>query len=226
MRLRNQQKWKIWILVFFFLAGIGFILAQRPKQAAMEYTGDAWEAMDGNKPSFTREEITDKAFESYSALDGLGRAGEAFCCLGPELMPTEPRGSIAGVKPTGFQQAKYPGVIDEDPPYLYNRCHLVAYRLAGENANARNLITGTRYLNVEGMQPWETQVASYIERTGNHVLYRVRPDFHGRELVAHGVEMEAWSVEDRGEGISFHIYVFNVQPGILIDYRTGYSRKE
>lgn len=226
MKLRSKQNWKIWLVLFLLLTGIGFILSQREKPEPLEYTGEAWTEMDENKPSFTREEITDRAFESYSPLDKLGRAGEALCCLGQELMPDAPRGSIAGIKPTGFQQAKYPGVIDEDPPYLYNRCHLVAYRLSGENANVCNLITGTRYFNVSGMQPWESKVASYIERTGNHVMYRVRPDFHGKELVARGVEMEAYSVEDQGKGVSFHIYVYNVQPGIEIDYRTGHNRLE
>ncbi|MBR2263770.1 MAG: DNA/RNA non-specific endonuclease [Firmicutes bacterium] len=226
MKHRSKQSWKIWLVIFLLLAGIGFLLSQRPKPVEMQYTGAAWDEVDKGKPSFTKEEITDRAFESYSPLDKLGRAGEALCCLGPELMPEGPRGSIAGIKPTGFQQAKYPGVIDEDPPYLYNRCHLVAYRLSGENANVCNLITGTRYFNVSGMQPWESKVASYIERTGNHVMYRVRPDFHGKELVARGVEMEAYSVEDQGKGVSFHIYVYNVQPGIEIDYRTGHNRLE
>ena len=224
MEHRRKINWKVWFLVFFFLAGIGFILAQRQKPTEPEYAGDPWTEVDKNKPSFTREEIADQAFETYSPLDKQGRAGEAICCLGPELMPTEPRGSIAGIKPTGFQQAKYPDVIGEDPPYLYNRCHLVAYRLSGENANVCNLITGTRYFNVTGMQPWESKVAAYIERTGNHVMFRVRPDFRGKELVARGVEMEAYSVEDQGKGISFHVYVFNVQPGIEIDYKTGYSK--
>ena len=147
----------------------------------------------------------------------------AYANVCQELMPTEERGSIGMVKPSGWQMAKYDCV---DGKYLYNRCHLIGYQLAGENANERNLITGTRYLNVTGMLPFENQVADFVEETGYHVLYRVTPIFEGLELVARGVEMEAWSVEDGGEGVCFHVFVYNIQPGVVIDYATGESHLE
>ena len=150
----------------------------------------------------------------------MGRCGEAFACIGEEIMPTEERGVIGQIKPSGWQMAKYDIV---DGKYLYNRCHLIGYQLSGENANERNLITGTRYMNIEGMLPFENMVADYIKETGNHVLYRVTPIFKDNELVARGVQMEARSMEDDGEGICFHVYVYNVQPGITIDYATGKS---
>ncbi len=188
-----------------------------------EYSGQPYAEINGNVPFFTAEEITAEAFEQYSELDELGRCGEAYSCVGKEIMPTEERGEIGHIKPSGWVQAKYFGVVDSEPPYLYNRCHLIAFCLAGENDNEKNLITGTRYMNVEGMLPWETRVADYIDRTGNHVLYRVTPDFRGEELVARGVLIEAYSVEDSGAGICFNVYCYNVQPGIVIDYMTGES---
>ena len=184
------------------------------------YSGDPFVVLNGNTPDFAGQELSAEAYERYAPLDALGRCGVAEACIGPELMPTEERGSIGQVKPTGWHTVKYDIV---DGKYLYNRCHLIGYQLTGENANEQNLITGTRYLNVEGMLPFEDMVADYIRETGNHVLYRVRPIFEGRELLARGVRMEAWSVEDKGEGICFHVYVYNVQPGITIDYATGGS---
>lgn len=177
--------------------------------------------IDGNEPSFQQEELTETAFETYSQLDALGRCGAAYANVGRELMPTGERGSIGQVKPTGWQTVKYDIV---DGKYLYNRCHLIGYQLTGENANPQNLITGTRYFNVEGMLPFENLVADYVQETGNHVLYRVTPVYEGDNLVAAGVEMEALSVEDWGGAVSYHVFVYNVQPGVVIDYATGESR--
>lgn len=159
-------------------------------------------------------------FESYSELDALGRCGAAYASVGPETMPTEDRGEIGSVKPSGCQSVKYDIV---DGKYLYNRCHLIGYQLTAENANEKNLITGTRYLNIEGMLPFENMVADYVKETGNHVMYRVTPIFEGDNLVASGVLMEGKSVEDDGEGILYCVYCYNVQPGISIDYATGAS---
>ena len=185
-----------------------------------EYTDSPYVAVNGNVPYFTEDDLTDVSFESYSDLDSLGRCGVAYASVSTDTMPTEKRGSIGEVKPTGWINAKYDFV---DGKYLYNRCHLIGYQLTGENANEKNLITGTRYLNVEGMLPFENMVADYVKETGNHVLYRVTPIFTGDDLVADGVEMEALSMEDDGEGISFHIFAYNNQPGISINYATGDS---
>lgn len=185
------------------------------------YAGEASIAVNGNVPFFSSEEMTEDVFEYYSEPDGLGRCGAAFANVCRELMPAEERGSIGSVRPSGWHTVKYDRIPDR---YLYNRCHLIGYQLAGENDNERNLITGTRYLNVEGMLPWENLVAQYAEETGNHVLYRVTPCYEGENLVASGVLMEAFSVEDQGEGVCFNVYCYNVQPGILIDYATGESR--
>ncbi len=184
------------------------------------YSGDPYVEINNNTPFFTSDEITTEAFENYSNLDSLGRCGVAFANICQEIMPTESRGSIGSVKPTGWHTIKYDIVSGN---YLYNRCHLIAYELAGENANEKNLITGTRYFNVTGMLPFENEVADYVKDTGNHVLYRVTPIFDGNNLVASGVLMEAYSVEDSGAGISFCVYCYNVQPGIGIDYATGDS---
>ena len=184
------------------------------------FTDKAFVELNGGVPSFTEEEITTKSFEYYSDLDALGRCGVTFACIGRDLMPTEPRGSIGQVKPSGWKTVKYDIV---DGKYLYNRCHLIGYQLTGENANEKNLITGTRYLNIDGMLTFENMVADYIKETGNHVMYRVTPIFVGDELVARGVVMEGYSVEDKGEGISFHVFSYNCQPGITIDYATGES---
>ena len=182
------------------------------------YSGTPYTEVNGNKPYFTEADLTTQSFETYSELDSLGRCGVAYANVGQDLMSTEPRGEIGAVKPTGWHLVKYDNV---DGKYLYNRCHLIAYMLAAENANPQNLITGTRYLNVQGMLPFETKVCDYVKNTGNHVLYRVTPIFDGDNLLADGVLMEAYSVEDAGEGISFCVFAYNVQPGIGIDYATG-----
>lgn len=185
-----------------------------------EYAGDAYVAVNGNLPFFADDEITGQSFETYSPLDALGRCSSAFACIGQNLMPTEERGSIGQVKPSGWHLVKYDCV---DGKYLYNRCHLIGYQLTAENANERNLITGTRYLNIEGMLPFENQVADYVRQTGNHVLYRVTPVFEGDNLLASGVLMEGHSVEDSGNSICFCVYAYNVQLGVQIDYATGES---
>ena len=187
-----------------------------------KYRGIPYVEINDNKPSFSDND-KDRV-EEYSKLDKLGRCGPAFANVGKELMPTSPRESIRDVRPSGWHTVKYDGIIEDR--YLYNRCHLIAFMLAGENANERNLITGTRYFNVEGMLPFENQVADYVKSTGNHVLYRVRPIFKGNDLVARGVQMEALSVEDGGKGISFNVYCYNVQPGIRINYKDGSSQPE
>ena len=189
------------------------------------YSGTPYTELNANIPVFSDEEKTKTdVFEYYSAQDHLGRCGVAYANVCKDIMPTEERGEIGRVKPTGWVQNKYLGIVDSEPPYLYNRCHLIAYGLAGENDNELNLITGTRYMNVEGMNSFELQVLDYVRSTGNHVLYRVTPIFEGDNLLASGVEMEAWSVEDEGRGICFHVYCYNVQPGIVIDYATGENR--
>lgn len=184
------------------------------------YTGSPYIALNGNQPEFEEGDLSSESFETYSPLDSLGRCGPAYACIGQDLMPTEDRESISGVHPTGWVQAEYDTV---DGGSLYNRCHLIGFQLTGENANEENLITGTRYMNVEGMLPFENLVADYVKETGNHVLYRSTPVFEGDNLVASGVVMEALSVEDDGEGVCFHVYVYNIQPGIEIDYATGKS---
>ena len=194
------------------------------------YSGVPYTEVNGNKPFFTEQDISlcmedgNKAFESYSDLDILGRCGVAYANVSRELMPTEGRGKIRHIKPTGWVQKKYDGIIDSDPPYLYNRCHLIAYCLTAENDNENNLITGTRYMNYDGMLPFEEKVAEYLDRNDNHVLYRVTPIFTGSNLLADGVLMEAYSIEDKGRGIEFCVYCYNVQPGVEIDYRTGDNR--
>jgi DNA-entry nuclease len=187
-----------------------------------EYSGDAYVVLEDNQPDFSDsdKQLTD-SFEYYSELDSLGRCGQAYANICKELQPSEARGEIGQVKPSGWHTVKYNDLIDGN--YLYNRCHLIGYQLAGENANEKNLITGTRYLNVVGMLPFEDKVDDYVDSTGNHVLYRVTPIFEGANLVASGVQMEAWSVEDNGKGICFNVYCYNVQPGIAIDYATGDS---
>ena len=184
------------------------------------YSGVPYAAIGDNVPDFLPEDMTQQSFEHYSKLDGLGRCGTAYANVGEDIMPKEERGNIGQVKPSGWQTVKYDIV---DGKYLYNRCHLIGYQLTGENANVENLITGTRYLNVEGMLPFENMVADYVKETHAHVLYRVTPVFEENELVARGVRMEGWSVEDQGEGICFDVFAYNVQPGIEIDYATGES---
>ena len=184
------------------------------------YSGEPYTAVNNNEPYFTSDNLTTEAFENYSELDALGRCGAAYANVCLETMPTEKRGSISEVKPTGWHSVKYDNV---DGKSLYNRCHLIGYQLTAENANQQNLITGTRYLNVDGMLPFENMVADYVKETDNHVLYRVTPIFTGDNLVADGVLMEGYSVEDEGDGICFCVYAYNVQPGITIDYATGDS---
>lgn len=182
------------------------------------YDGSPYTAIDGNQPSFTEEELTTVSYETYGDLDALGRCTIAEACIGQDLMPTEKRESISSVRPTGWVQNAYDFV---DGQSLYNRCHLIGFQLTGENANECNLITGTRYMNVDGMLPFENLVADYIHETNNHVLYRVTPVFEGDDLVAQGVQMEAYSVEDGGDGVCFNVFCYNVQPGVEIDYATG-----
>ena len=184
------------------------------------YSGEPYTAVNNNEPYFTSDNLTTEAFENYSELDALGRCGVAYANVCLETMPTEKRGSISEVKPTGWHSVKYDNV---DGKSLYNRCHLIGYQLTAENANQQNLITGTRYLNVDGMLPFENMVADYVKETDNHVRYRVTPIFTGDNLVADGVLMEGYSVEDEGDGICFCVYAYNVQPGITIDYATGDS---
>lgn len=183
-----------------------------------EFSGEPYVVLNGNEPDFTDEEKTTESYEHYSDLDSLGRCGVAEANIGQDLMPTEKRGAIGQVKPTGWHTVKYDQV---EGKYLYNRCHLIGYQLTAENANEKNLITGTRYLNVQGMLPFENLTADYVKETGNHVLYRVTPIFEGDNLLASGVLMEAESVEDDGDGVLFCVYVYNVQPGVAIDYATG-----
>lgn len=206
---------------------LGTVAEQDTKQAVSfnlndipEFKDEAYVILNNNIPNFTEDDNTTKAFERYSDLDVLGRCRVAFACVGKETMPTEERGAIGQVKPSGWKTVKYDII---DGKYLYNRCHLIGYQLTAENANTKNLITGTRYMNVEGMLPFENKVADYIHKTSNHVLYRVTPIFQENNLVASGVQIEAKSVEDEGKGICFNVYVYNAQPGIEIDYTNGES---
>lgn len=246
----RARKWLLgaWLLIILLAAGCSGALENdpaggtfAPPDVAQDTTASAASTENGtwhddadsttpyvvltdNQPDFSEEDKkrTD-AFEIYSELDTLGRCGQAYANICKELMPTEPRQPIGQVRPSGWHTVKYNDLIDGN--YLYNRCHLIGYQLAGENANERNLITGTRYLNVMGMLPVEDTVAEYVQKTGNHVLYRVTPVFEDRNLVASGVQIEAWSVEDQGAGICYNIYCYNVQPGITIDYLTGDSQR-
>ena len=235
MRKRNHYPVAAFLLLLALLfGGCNYVQSGLDTQTVQEntqksyestdipaYAGNSFVILDDNKPAFSKQdrERTD-AFETYSDLDELGRCGVAYANICKELMPTEERGAIGMVKPTGWHTVKYDNV---EGKYLYNRCHLIGYQLAGENANEKNLITGTRYLNMTGMLKFEDQVADYVKATDHHVLYRVTPVFEGDNLVATGVEMEAYSVEDKGEGVSFHVFVYNIQPGIVIDYATGES---
>lgn len=226
---RDRTPGRIALVLLVFAAGaalryINPAVSDDPPQlnALLEeipaYSGSTYVEVNGSVPGFTEEDLTTEAFETYSELDGLGRCGVAYANICRELMPTEKREDIHMVKPTGWHSSRYDSV---DGGSLYNRSHLIAFQLAGENANEKNLITGTRYMNAEGMIPFENLVADYVKETGNHVLYRVTPVFQGTELVARGVQMEAMSVEDHGAGVSYNVYLYNVQPGIWIDYATG-----
>lgn len=190
---------------------------------SLDLSEEPYEILNNNQPEFSeKEKGKTESFEKYSKLDSLGRCQVAYANISQDIMPDGERESIGSVKPSGWQTAKYDSV---EGKYLYNRCHLIGYQLAGENANRKNLITGTRYFNVEGMLPFENQVADYVESTDNHVLYRVTPVYDGNNLVAKGVQMEAYSVEDKGEGVCFNVFVYNIQPGINIDYATGESEE-
>ena len=224
------------ILVFLILALLGFIGPGLTQDNNIdngvenieyvslldipEYIGKPYVYINNNIPFFNESDLTTTSYEKYSELDRLGRCGAAVASIGKDIMPTEERGTIGSVKPSGWHTVRYQGI---DGNYLYNRCHLIGYQLSGENANEKNLITGTRYLNVKGMLPFENMVAEYVEETDNHVLYRVTPIFEEDNLLASGVLIEAKSVEDNGKGIQFNVYCYNVQPGIEIDYKTGKS---
>ena len=207
------------ITKFFFF----FIETSYAVDSVPEYSGSEYIIINDNVPEFAESDFTTESFEEYSELDSLGRCGVAFANIGQDLMPTEERGSIGYIKPSGWQTVKYDIV---DGKYLYNRCHLIGYQLTGENANPNNLITCTRNMNASVMVKFENDVADYIKETGNHVLYRVTPVFVGDNLLASGVQIEAESVEDKGEGIQFNVYIYNVQEGISIDYKTGESSLE
>ena len=204
-----------------------FIVSQKMNSYELnyipEYEGNPYVILNNNIPEFNAEDYTTESFEQYSELDNLGRCGTAYANISKEIMPSdnEERGNISSIQPTGWKQKKYNG------DYLYNRCHLIGWQLTGENDNKLNLITGTQYMNVEGMLPFENKIAEYLEKEpNNHVLYRVTPIFEGNNLIARGVQMEAYSIEDEGEGVCFNIYAYNVQPGIVIDYETGDSSQE
>ncbi len=200
-------------------------IEQRDAEKALgvaAFSGTPYAPLNNNIPTFKDGEITTDSYEFYSDLDSLGRCGYVMACIGKDIMPTEDRESISSVTPSGWINKKYDTDI-VDGGYIYNRCHLIGFQLTGENANKQNLITGTRYMNVDGMLPFENMVADYIKETDNHVMYRVTPVYDGNDLVACGVKLEAYSVEDNGEGICFNVYVYNVQPQIVIDYATGNS---
>lgn len=201
--------------------GTGTAIAVDPSTLPT-YSGTAYTTVNNNQPNFSAAELTTVGYEKYSSLDSLGRCSVAIASCGKEIMPdaNEERGSISSIKPTGWVQKSYSGVSGG---YLWNRCHLIGWQLSAENANRQNLITGTRYMNINGMLPFENMVADYIRETGNHVAYRITPIFEGRNLVCSGVQMEAYSIEDEGESICFNVYCYNVQPGITINYATGDS---
>jgi DNA-entry nuclease len=204
-------------------SGVGTGKAEKANPSSIPaYSGSAYIVINNNQPNFSKDELKTKGYENYSSLDTLGRCGVAIASVGKDTMPgeNEERGSISDITPSGWKQAKYSGISGG---YLWNRCHLIGWQLSAENANKQNLITGTRYMNTEGMLPFENMVADYIKETNNHVAYRVTPIFEGSNLVASGVQIEAYSVEDNGEGICFNVYCYNVQPGITINYATGDS---
>lgn len=190
-----------------------------------DYEGNDCIVINNSNPNFTKWDYSNIRGQNFSKLDALGRCGSAIARLDKSMMPTEKRGDIGQIKPTGWVQNKYEGIINSNPPYLYNRSHLIAYALTGENANELNLITGTRYMNASLMLPWEEIVMRYLDNSSNHVLYRVTPYFKGSELLARGVEMEAYSIEDNGRGVCFHVFIYNIQPGIEIDYSTGDNKE-
>lgn len=220
----KKRLFAVGLLLIMVLSGCAPAVSDMAEVVALsdvpEFSGEPYVVINDNEPNFPAEDFTSEGFEEYSPLDDLGRCGVAYANVGLETMPTEERGSISNVKPTGWKSVQYDFV---DGKSLYNRCHLIGFQLTGENANRQNLITGTRYMNVDGMLPFENLVADYVKETENHVLYRVTPIFEGDNLVASGVQMEAQSVEDKGEGVCFNVYVYNNQPGVTIDYATGDS---
>lgn len=227
---RQMRKLLLLLVLSFIIAGANYYdnsLFDRIKSYAFpsynieevpDYRGKAYVIINNNNPSFKDDEITTKGFEHYSNLDLLGRCGVAYVNISSKTMPNKEREPIGMIKPTGWQYSKYDFI---DGKYLYNRCHLIGFQLAGENANKKNLITCTRYANASTMLEFENKVAGYVRKTNNHVLYRVTPIFKNTELVARGIQMEAYSVEDNGKGIKFNVYVYNVQDGVTIDYQTG-----
>ena len=208
----------IGLLISWYMQKLNEPVYSESVQNVPAFSGDPYVVINDNQPEFTEEDLTTQSYEYYSPLDSLERCGYAMACVGIDLMPTEDRESISSVKPSGWIQNQYDFV---DGKSLYNRCHLIGFQLTGENANERNLITGTRYCNVEGMLPFENLIADYVKETRNHVLYRVTPVYDGDNLVARGIQMEALSMEDGGEGVCFNVYVYNNQPGVVIDYATG-----
>ena len=237
MKSKNTKKtkkinviWPILLLIlavaFYFCKDYLFaekVVYSESVMTVPAFSDDPFVAINENNPEFTEDDYTTESYEYYAPLDKYGRCTLAMACIGRDLMPTQDRESISQVKPSGWVQAQYDHV---DGKSLYNRCHLIGFQLTGENANDCNLITGTRYMNVQGMLPFENMLADYIKETGNHVLYRVTPIYDGVNLVARGVQLEALSMEDNGEGICFNVYVYNNQPGVVIDYATGESRLE
>lgn len=213
---------KILFSITFLLASLIYPIQAQDLDSIPPYTDSPYVQINNNQPEFDSQDMNKKSFESYSNLDAYNRPQVAYANISKDLMPTKKRGSIGMVKPVGWHTVRYDGI---DGKYLYNRCHLIGYQLTGENANRKNLITGTRYLNVEGMLPFENQVADYIKSTNHHVLYRVTPIYDGDDLVAQGVQIEAYSVEDKGQGICFNVFCYNVQPGITINYKNGDSSK-
>lgn len=230
---RNRTSWLLTLLLAGLLAGcapagdfsVGGDIPAEPADTLLEripeYAGEPYVTLNDNQPDFTSEELQEISFEEYSSLDELGRCRTAQACVSQELMPEEERGDISSVIPTGWHSVRYEQV---EGGSLYNRCHLIGFQLTGENANEENLITGTRYMNVEGMLPFENMVADYVKDTDGHVMYRVTPIYEEDNLVASGVQMEAESVEDQGDSICYNVFIYNVQPGIEIDYATGDSR--
>lgn len=231
LKKMGQKKYIILIsfVFLFFFSFYDYTIKKKEEEAFTSsafheippYFGEPYVIVNDNIPSFDEKEYSLSSFERYSDLDSLGRSGVAYANIGVDLMPTKKRTSIGMIKPTGWHTVKYDTILGK---YLYNRCHLIGYQLTGENANEKNLITCTRSMNTEGMLPFEDKVANYIRETKNHVLYRVTPIFEGDNLLASGVEIEAYSIEDKGVGIQFHVYVYNVQENIEIDYKTGESQ--
>jgi len=233
-RYRNKKQiilTALLLVILLFLAAAGEKIFEKNQNSPISisniseeipvYDGTPCIEINENRPMFTEYEITSESFEHYSELDIYGRAGVATACISKDLMPESDREDISEVRPSGWQSVKYPNLIEDE--YLYNRCHLIAYMLTAENGNEKNLITGTRYFNIEGMLPYEMKVAEYIWKTKNHVMYRVTPVYSGNDLVCKGVLMEAYSVEDKGRGVQFCVFAYNVQPGIEIDYSNGDS---